>query len=54
MASENANFGGASWLPYTAAPKFILSAESGTKTVYFKAQNIFGESYVVSDTIFLY
>jgi hypothetical protein len=54
MASEASDFSGASWQPYTTAPKFTLSAGSGTKTVYFKAQNIFGESSVVSDTIFLY
>jgi hypothetical protein len=54
MASENPNFAGASWLPYSTVPKFTLSAGGGTKTVYFKTQNIFGESSVVSDTIFLY
>jgi hypothetical protein len=54
MASEASDFSGATWQPYTTAPKFTLSAGSGTKTVYFKAQNIFGESSIVSDTIFLY
>jgi hypothetical protein len=54
MASEDPNFVGAGWQPYTTAPKFTLSAGSDTKTVYFKAMNIFGESSVVSDTIFLY
>jgi hypothetical protein len=54
MASEASDFSGASWQPYTTAPKFTLSAGSGTKTVYLKVQNIFGESSVVSDTIFLY
>jgi hypothetical protein len=54
MASEDPIFGGASWQLYSAAPKFTLSAGSGTKTVYFKLSNGFGESSVVSDTIFLY
>jgi hypothetical protein len=54
MASEDPIFGGESWQLYSAAPKFTLSAGSGTKTVYFKLRNGFGESSVVSDTIFLY
>jgi hypothetical protein len=54
MASEDPGFGAASWQPYTTAPKYTLSAGSGTKTVYLKTQNIFGESSIVSDTIFLY
>jgi hypothetical protein len=53
-ASESPAFAGATWQTYSMAPKITLSAESGTKTVYFKTMNIFGESYVVSDTIFLY
>jgi hypothetical protein len=52
--SESPTFVGATWQTYSTAPKITLSAESGTKTVYFKTMNIFGESYVVSDTIFLY
>jgi pSer/pThr/pTyr-binding forkhead associated (FHA) protein len=52
--SESPTFVGATWQTYSMAPKITLSAESGTKTVYFKTMNIFGESYVVSDTIFLY
>jgi hypothetical protein len=54
MVSEDPGFAGASWQTYSTAPKFTLSGGSGTKTVYFKTQNIFGESSVVSDTIFLY
>jgi len=53
-ASESPTFAGAVWETYSTVPKFTLSAGSGTKTVYFKTMNIFGESYVVSDTIFLY
>jgi hypothetical protein len=51
MASESPTFDGASWQTYSTAPKFTLSAGSATKTLYFKTRNIFGESYVVSDTI---
>jgi hypothetical protein len=51
MASEASDFAGASWQPYSTVPKFTLSAGSGTKTVYFKTQNIFGNSAVKSDTI---
>jgi hypothetical protein len=51
MASEASDFAGASWQPYSTVPKFTLSAGSGTKTVYFMAQNIFGDSAVKSDTI---
>jgi uncharacterized protein Usg len=54
MASESPTFVGATWQTYSTAPKITLSAGSGTKTIYFKTMNIFGESYVVSDTIFLY
>jgi hypothetical protein len=55
MASEDPNFNeGADWLPYSTAPSFVLSAESGPKTVYFKLKNGFGQSSVVSDTIFLF
>jgi hypothetical protein len=54
MASESPTFVGAVWQPYSTVPKFTLSAGSGTKTVYLKTMSIFGESYVVSDTIFLY
>ncbi len=51
MASENSNFSGASWLPYSTAPYFILSSGYGTKTVYFKVKNSTGESNVLSDNI---
>jgi hypothetical protein len=54
MASEDPNFSWATWQAYGTAPSFALSAGSGTKTIYFKLKNGFGESSVVSDTIFLY
>jgi hypothetical protein len=52
-ASEGSDFKGALWLVYKEAPKFILSAGAGTKTVYFKVKNMDGESSVASDTIAL-
>jgi hypothetical protein len=51
MASEDPNFVGGDWLAYGTSPSFILSSESGAKTIYFKLKNGFGESSVVSDTI---
>ena len=54
MVSEASDFSGASWQPYTTTPKFTLSSDFGTKTIYFKVKNAFDESAVVSDTIFLY
>jgi hypothetical protein len=51
MASEDPSFNGASWLPYSAAPKFTLSPGGGSKTVYFQVQNSAGQSPAVSDTI---
>jgi pseudomonalisin len=51
MASEAPNFNGASWLPYSTAPRFTLSQGSGVKTVYFKVSNSAGQSSAVSDTI---
>jgi hypothetical protein len=53
MASESPSFAGGSWRFYSENPKFTLSAGAGTKTVYFKVKNRFGESPVVSDTITL-
>jgi len=51
MASESQDFAGAIWQAYSRAPKFTLSAGSGTKTVYFKVSNSAGPSVAVSDTI---
>jgi YD repeat-containing protein len=51
MASENKLFTGASWLTYSTAPTFTLSAGFGTKTIYFKVKNTDGESNVKSDSI---
>lgn len=53
IASENADFSGASWLAYTPSPvpRFELSSGLGVKTVYLKLRNANGESSAVSDTI---
>ena len=53
IASESANFEGASWQTYSAAPSFVLSADPGKKTVYFKVRNDVGTSKVISDKIIL-
>jgi hypothetical protein len=54
MASESSSFKGAQWLPYSTAPSFTLSRNSGSggKTVYFKVKDASGrKSAVVSDNI---
>ena len=51
MASESFNFSGASWINYSTAPNFILSAGYGMKTVYLKVKNSSGVSNVISDNI---
>jgi len=51
MASEDPSFSGASWLPYSTAPKFALTNGEGTNTVYFQVENIYGQSAVKSATI---
>lgn len=51
MASESPTFTNAKWSTYSSAPKFNLSKDYGTKTVYFKVKNNAGESNVMSDTI---
>ncbi len=51
MASEDPGFSGASWLPYSTAPKFILTNGAGTNTVYFQVENVYGPSNVASATV---
>ncbi|HLK61907.1 MAG TPA: hypothetical protein VKU19_00610 [Bryobacteraceae bacterium] len=53
MASESSTFSGASWKTYTAAPTFTLSSAKGTKTVYFKVQNLAGAGATATATITL-
>ena len=50
-ASEQANFAGAPWLPYSTAPSFELSPGNATKRVYIQARNLAGQSTSRSDTI---
>jgi YD repeat-containing protein len=51
MASENADFFGATWQTYSTAPVFTMSAVYGTKKIYFKIRNANGESNIKSDDI---
>jgi metallophosphoesterase (TIGR03768 family) len=52
LASEDPGFSGAVWLPYSKAPSFTLSPNTGVKTVYFKVQDGSGtESAVVHSSI---
>lgn len=52
MASEDSDFSGAAWLPYSDSPSFTLSPTDGIKTVYFKVRDASGtESAVVTDSI---
>lgn len=51
MASEDADFTGASWQTYSASPSFTLSEGYSVKTVYLKLMNDAGESGVLNDTI---
>ncbi|MBN2356401.1 T9SS type A sorting domain-containing protein [candidate division KSB1 bacterium] len=51
LASEDVSFTGAVWASYSQAPSFILSADAGVKTVYFKVRNEAGESNVKQDYI---
>jgi len=51
MASEDSEFGDATWQTYSTEPEFILSSGFGFKRVYFKTRNATGESGVVSDEI---
>jgi len=53
MASEDPLFDGASWIPYDDDPQFLLSPGDGVKEVFFKVQNVHGDSPTVSDTITL-
>jgi hypothetical protein len=54
MASESPDFNGASWQTYSVTPSFTLSADGGTKTIYFKVKNIFAESLARYDDVLFY
>jgi YD repeat-containing protein len=51
IASENADFSGAVWLPYSTAPTFTLSSGFVKKTVYFKVRKGSIETAVVSGEV---
>ncbi|MBM4040992.1 MAG: hypothetical protein FJ290_21035 [Planctomycetes bacterium] len=53
QASELPGFTGATWLPYSAAPTFTLSAGNDAKTVYFRVGNVNEISGAASDGIIL-
>jgi hypothetical protein len=51
QASQSPTFAGAAWLDYEPAPTFTLSAQAGSKTVYFRVRNAAGTSPKKSDAI---
>ncbi len=50
-ASQNPNFAGASWQPYTNVPSFTLTGAQGQKNIYFQVRNGNDLSNVISDSI---
>ena len=53
-ASENRDFSGSTWQPYSRAPVFQLSSGDGQKTVYFQIKNKDeAVSNIASDAIIL-
>jgi len=52
MISEDPSFTGASWKALTANIPFILNNTEGFHQIYLKLKNSFGESSVVSDSIY--
>ncbi len=53
LVSEEPSFTGATWLPYSSSPPFMLSPGNGNKTVYMKVRNAAGESTTLSSSIYL-
>jgi hypothetical protein len=51
MASEDLSFTNAVWITYSTSPYFTLSIGNGTKTIYFKVKNSWGESGIGVDSI---
>lgn len=51
MLSENPDMSGGVWADFVSNPSFILSSGYGTKTLYAKLKNGFGETSIVSDSI---
>jgi hypothetical protein len=50
-ASQNPNFAGASWQPYTNVPSFTLTGAQGQKNIYFQVRAGNDLSNVISDSI---
>ena len=53
MVSNNADFSGAAWEPYSANKAWTLEGGSGWRDVYVKTRDNFNRSLTVSDTIYL-
>ena len=51
MLSENPDMSGGVWADFVSNPSFVLSSGYGTKTLYAKLKNGFGETSIVSDSI---
>ena len=53
MVSNNADFNGANWEPYSANKDWTLANGEGWRDVYVKTRDKFNRSLTVSDTIYL-
>jgi uncharacterized protein YkwD len=53
MVSNNAQFSGAAWEPYTANKAWTLTSGNGWREVYVKTRDAFGRTLTVSDSIYL-
>lgn len=51
MLSEKSDLSDGVWTDFVANPTFVLSSGYGSKTVYAKLRNGFGETSIMSDTI---
>ncbi len=51
QVADNADFTGATWQPYAASSRTLLSGGPGTKTLYFRVRNASGTTTVLSDSI---
>jgi len=51
MISENSLFTNAEWVTYVDTFSYQMSEGIGTKTIYLKIKNIYGESSTVTKTI---
>jgi hypothetical protein len=51
QVADNADFTGATWQPYAASSRTLLTGNPGTKTLYFRVRNASGTTTVLSDSI---